>query len=143
MKILKDQKFQALLAQFFELARFGIVGVGATLTHLGVAYLLASHSEMPLVICNTMAFGVAFIVSFLGHYHWTFKPAGPARGSLFKFFAVAVLGLIASNILLFILVELNIANDFTKLLISIFIIPIVSYILSKCWAFRNAKGNYP
>ncbi len=128
-----------LISHVFELARFGIVGVAATLVHLGVAFFLSAYTEIPLILINLMAFMIAFAVSFLGHHHWTFQGKTSQKESFLKFLAVALSGLAASTALLFILIKLDISTDMIKLMISIVIIPIVTYLLSKFWAFRTKR----
>ena len=59
---LKDEKF---IASFWQLVRFGIVGVAATLTQYFLALFFA-HVGVPLLVANPAAFVVAFIVSFSG-----------------------------------------------------------------------------
>ncbi|PZP55839.1 MAG: GtrA family protein [Micavibrio aeruginosavorus] len=125
----------------WELVRFGIVGVGATLTHLLAAFLLRHQTEIPLIAINIIAFLIAFGVSFIGHHYWTFQGASKKSESLPKFFGVALSGLAASTLLLSLLIRLDIANDFVKLFISIIIIPFVTYFLSKFWAFRTKQGS--
>ena len=128
-----------LVKQAFEIMRFGIVGVGATLTHLGVAFLLSHYTDIPLIVINIIAFLVAFGISFTGHYHWTFKSTGPKRESLIRFFIVGISGLAASEAILAMLIHFDVSTDFVKLMISIFIIPVVTYFVSKTWAFRTAQ----
>ncbi len=137
--MLKNMDMKQLIAHGFELARFGIVGVAATLVHLGVAFLLSQNTDIPLIAINIMAFAVAFGVSFFGHHHWTFQSKTSKKESFFKFFLIALSGLAASTLILSILIKLDISTDLVKLLISIVIIPVVTYLLSKFWAFRGSK----
>ncbi len=120
----------------WQIFRFGIVGIVATLVHMGVATLLSMTTEIPLVLINTLAFLVAFGFSFCGHYYWTFSRQSEYGRSLVRFFLVALTGLLASTLLLSVLIKLDFANDVTKLVISIVIIPVVTYYMGKLWAFR-------
>lgn len=140
MKLLHNPEIQKLITHGFEIARFGIVGLSATFVHLGVAYLLAHNFDISLLLINLIAFCTAFLVSFYGHYHWTFQGQGSKRESFPKFLIIAVSGFLASTALLSLLIKFNISTDFIKLTISIFIIPVVTYTLSKTWAFRSTKG---
>lgn len=130
------------MQDLYQLIRFGIVGVGATLVHVGVALLLKhmlladEQGGFFLIPINIAAFLVAFAVSFLGHYHWTFEVTGSKKRSLIRFFVVAVAGLCASSVVLAQLVVLDLGGDFTKLIISVFVVPLVSYFLGRVWAFK-------
>lgn len=126
-----------MLDSLFRIARFGIVGVAATLTHLGVAFILSQHTALPLVVVNVIAFMVAFGLSFTGHYYWTFRTSAPTLQSLRRFFVVALCGLGASTAILSGLVALDIGTDIMKLLVSILIIPGVTYVVGKTWAFAE------
>ena len=123
------------LQSILQIARFGIVGVGATLIHGGVAWLLLRESLLPLLIINCAAFGAGFIFSFLGHYHWTFRGGAPKLRSLMRFFTVAFGGLLVSTLVLSIFIHVHAMNDIAKLAISILVIPPVTFILGKLWAF--------
>lgn len=62
------------LQEIFTLIRFGIVGIIATLVHIFSAWILLDNLQINnAIIVNTIAFLIAFIFSFLGHYFWTFK----------------------------------------------------------------------
>lgn len=130
-------KEKVTLAWILEVIRFGIVGLSATFIHLGIAILLANISDINLFIINTIAFLCAFIVSFCGHYFWTFKSSAPKLSSFIKFFAVAFAGLCASQAMLGALIFIGITNVILKLMISILIIPIVTYVIGKLWAFKD------
>ena len=122
---------------FLELMRFGIVGVAATLIHLGVALYLNEVTAINIFIINVLAFMCAFGVSFCGHYFWTFKSDAPKLKAFIKFFSVALSGLIASSVMIFILMKAGIESDVVKLVISILTIPAVTYVVGKLWVFKS------
>lgn len=60
-----------------RLLRFLIAGAGATGTNLGVLYLLVSQAQMHYLTAASIAFLVAFSVSFLMQKYWTFSDWRP------------------------------------------------------------------
>ena len=68
-----------------ELCRFGVVGVGATLTHVGVYSAGTQLAGVGAFSANFIAFAVAVVVSFAGNFFWTFDAAtGNAGFSLYS-----------------------------------------------------------
>lgn len=58
-----------MLHQFL---RFGLVGGLATLVHLLVGTTLI-HSGWPALTANPVSFLIAFVVSFMGHFGFSFS----------------------------------------------------------------------
>lgn len=126
------------------LARFGVVGVAATLVHYGVALAVAQAGGR-LLLANLAGFVVAFAVSFLGHHRWTFRHGGaPARrigqaaarfllvsGSSFVFSTVVLAGLQAQG---------RLAPP-VALAIAVLVVPLVNFVAARGWAFAHPGGR--
>lgn len=130
------------LQEIFTLIRFGIVGIIATLVHIFSAWILLDNLQINnAIIANTIAFLIAFIFSFLGHYFWTFKANKDninIRKSIIKFFIIAVTGFSINTFLLSILLYFNIvADEKFAIIIALIFVPIFTYILSKFWGFKS------
>ncbi len=124
------------LAELAKLVRFGLVGGGATATHFLVALGLAELAGLPLHVANCMGFATAFGVSVLGHHYWTFQSSHSLWRTLPRFGAVAVTGFVASNVFLTATIVLGLGNDTVKIAIAALIVPALSYVLSRFWAFK-------
>ncbi len=114
------------------LARFGGVGVVATLVHLGVAGL--AFMVWPTIspfLANLMAFVVAFQVSFWGHRRFTFRRSGSAH----RFFVLALSGFALNNGVLATLLGLSSLNGFVAITVATFAVPLLMYIAARFWAF--------
>jgi len=59
--------------------RFGLVGIAATLTYLGMSLLLLGWGMAPQ-LANLAAFLVSTAASYLGHYFFTYRVSGGAFG---------------------------------------------------------------
>ena len=132
--VLKNEK---LMSSFWQLARFGVVGVGATLTQFVVALVLSKYAGIPLLIANPVAFAVAFGVSFSGHHFWTFPGDTSAARNLWRFLIVALCGFGVSELLLLLLVHYGVGGQTAKLVLSTLVVPPVTFVLGKLWAFAG------
>ena len=85
--------------------RFGGVGLCSTVTHVGVFTGLIELLAVTPVISNLLAFCVAVVVSFVGHFHWTFPDeAGQgrsARAAFLRFGATAIFGLALNTLIVY------------------------------------------
>ncbi len=128
-------QIQHYLPEIMRLIRFGIVGVGATLVHIGVALLSLNYIINSPQISNAIGFLVAFIVSFTGQYFWTFKSTKHPLTAVIKFFCVALTGFLGSAALLgYLSAHTEFAQEI-KLILSICIIPFITYITGKYFIF--------
>lgn len=121
-----------LLGEAGMLARFGGVGVIATLVHLAVA--AAAFIVWPTVspfVANLMAFIVAFQVSFWGHRRFTFRKDGRAH----RFFVLALGGFALNNGVLATLLIASSIDGLLAIVIATFTVPLLMYVAARFWAF--------
>lgn len=121
-----------------QIARFGMVGLLATFVHMVIGFLLIQSGWQPLT-ANMIAFGIAFLVSFVGHLGFSFadQDANPAS-ALWKFAVVAVLGFICNETLLAALLSQKFLSDMTALCLSTAAAAVLTFSLSRIWAFRKS-----
>ncbi|WP_052445007.1 GtrA family protein [Chromohalobacter japonicus] len=113
--------------------RFLLVGGIATATHLLVAaVVLTVYPALSAYATNGIAFLVAFMVSFYGHRHITFKTQGSKR----RFLLVAIGGFLMNNAILTLCLNLAI-NDLAAVAIATICVPILTYLASLFWAFKT------
>lgn len=123
-----------LIGEAGMLARFGGVGVLATLVHLGVAAaLLAVWPEASPFLANFVAFLLAFQVSFWGHRHFTFRKDGKAH----RFFFLALGGFALNNGVLASLLAVSQIDGLTAIVIATFSVPLLMYLAARFWAFAS------
>jgi putative flippase GtrA len=126
--------------------RFGAVGLAATLTHALMFVLLMETARIPALAANLAAFSIAVIVSFLGHFHWTFRETGGYGSSLFqqtnallKFATVAVIGFSINSVAIFITVDVLLLSYYYAVVIMVGIVPPMVFVISKHWAFAEQR----
>lgn len=124
-----------LIGQLRQLFFFGAVGVAATATHYMVAVASVEILSLTLQIANFFGFIAAFAVSFLGQSYFTFR-AKPSSNMLIKYFALAGFNYLFSASILYFLAEYSSVGHRIALLITVLLIPIFTFIISKKYIFR-------
>ena len=98
------------------------------------------------VIATSLAFCAALAVSYGFNYYWTFKSLGAHRVMLPRYITVALLGLALNAGITFVVVNMGGYWYGYALLAVITIVPVMSFLLSKHWAFggnpiSNTQGE--
>lgn len=119
-------------SSLFELIRFAITGGLATFVDLGVSALLVYKTSLHENFITSIAFIVAFWVSYFGHRYFTFKK----RGNPFSFFVLAITTLIIRNVIVFLLVLADI-RGLVALVIACFVVTAITYCVAKYKIFTK------
>ena len=123
-----------------QVGKFGIVGMLATATNVGLMIVLVEWFGWRPLIANFGAFAVAFFVSFLGHYRWTFaeqSAAGPDswQGPLGRFLVMSFTGLALNSLAVFLVVDVLDVSYVFALAIMVSVVPALLFVIGKFWAF--------
>ena len=122
--------------------RFGGVGLCSTVTHVGVFTGLIELLAVAPVISNIFAFCLAVVVSFVGHFHWTFpEEAGqgrPARAAFVRFGATAIFGLALNTLIVYLVDQVWQLPYLYAILAMVLLTPPIIFVIAKFWAFREA-----
>ena len=122
-----------------ELFWFGVIGISALLVHFLLVTLLVPLGLQPLV-ANVLAYLLAFQVSYWGHRLKTFEAGHLShRQTLPRFFAVASLSFLLNEALYFLLLHFTPLDYRVALLIVLFAVAVVTFVLSRTWAFTSGK----
>jgi putative flippase GtrA len=116
--------------------KFSLVGGASTLLHTLVLFAMLYLFHTSTILANTGGFLTAFILSFLGHSKWTFAYTGKPLLAVCRFFCIALLAFIANLAMMHLLQEYSPATaPALRLLLSIGIMPFITYTLGRVWAF--------
>jgi putative flippase GtrA len=121
-----------------RLFKFASVGIAATLVHyisaLAAAIYLAMHPE----IANIIGFLVAFMVSFMGHWRWTFRDHAARFRQAMPAFALLAMAMFLINALILhiLLAHFSFRFELSLFFAQAFIVAI-TYAASKYWAFAK------
>lgn len=125
---------------FLQVLKFGSVGLAATLTHVSLFIFAVETLGLAPLVANVTAFSFAVLVSFTGHFHWTFRPPpGEARrewtGALTRFIAVALFGLALNSLVVYVTVDLLRMPYLVAAALMASLVPVFLFLLSRLWAF--------
>lgn len=124
-----------------ELFWFGVIGISALVTHFVLVLVLVPLGLHPLV-ANVLAYLLAFQVSYWGHRLKTFNAGHLAhRQTLPRFFAVASLSFLVNEALYFLLLHYTPMDYRLALLIVLFAVAVMTFLLSRSWAFAGSKRD--
>ncbi len=120
-----------------QLFRFGIIGIAAACTQFAGVFILVHFFHLHPLLANVFAFLVAFQVSFHGHKFWTFASEAKHLHAMSKFLVVALLSFcLNEGLYTYFLLRLHL-NYLVALVIVLIIVPPITFILSKFWAFAT------
>jgi putative flippase GtrA len=117
--------------------RFGLVGIVATTVHIIVVWLILNQTGSNPLSANTLAFAIAFGISFLGHYMWTFGLPGSPHRAMFRFFLISTTAFLVNTLILSFLVYSGWFTPVVSAVISASVVPVISFSASRFWAFRK------
>lgn len=122
-----------------QLLRFSLIGALATVLHMAVGVTLIHAGWSPL-LANVFSFLVAFLVSFMGHYGFSFPGHGMTLStSLKRFVLVAVCGFMVNETLLAGLVRFSSIPGIWCLIISTSTAAILTFAASRSWVFCGVE----
>ena len=141
---LSDAKIE-WLAQF---VKFGLIGVTNTLLSYGI-YMLVIWLMAPLDFAYDYIVGsvLGFIISVLWSFYWNNKlvfTEGSEKRNILKsllktYLSYAATGIVLSNILLYVFVDLMVIPKAVAPILGLLITVPLNFILNKYWAFRKEK----
>ena len=112
----------------YKFIRFGLVGFSGIFVDFGTTYLLKEKLKVHKYIANSCGFLLATVSNYLLNRYWTFQSTDPKAFEQFgKFFAIAIIGLIFNNLIIYIL------ND--KLKINFYLSKVFAIAAVSIWNF--------
>lgn len=132
-----------MIQTIIQFVKFGVVGLSNTAISYG-AYVILTYIGIQYVLANIIAFIVSVLNSFFWNNRYVFKKNYGEKRNMWwtltkTFLAYGSTGLVLSNILLVLFVEMFGINKYlAPLLILIITIPL-NFIINKYWAFKTVK----
>lgn len=121
-----------------QIVRFSLVGGSAFAVHFSMVSIVVPLGIQPLA-ANVVGFLIAFGVSYIGHRYWTFPTANSARhAAVIRFFAVAVFGFAVNETLYWLLLAATPLGYKTALIVVLAVVAVMTFTVSRLWAFRDA-----
>jgi dolichol-phosphate mannosyltransferase len=123
-------------ASWWQLIKFGLVGVSGYLVNLGVFALLSGNLGVHHLLAAVGAFGVAVSSNFFWNRHWTFAAGnGHAGFQAARFFAVSIAALLINLAVLEALVRGTSMGELTAQAIAVAVAMPFNFLGNKLWTF--------
>jgi len=121
----------------FRLVRYGIAGTAVSLGYTFTMVALVSWwGILGPQAANVVSLILWTIISYVAHRQFTFRFAGEYAGSAARFIFVSLLKLGASIVVIAAIARYYESSYLIGVMVNWIILPIVSYIALKCWAFQ-------
>jgi putative flippase GtrA len=130
-----------LAEELSRLARFSAVGVIATAVHIGVAMVAVAAADVNPTVGAMIGFLSAFIVSYVGHFRFTFAASGRYRDYLLKFAVTSLASFLLSTTAVW-LTTTVLGVDYRLALFALaIIVPVCNYQVNRFWVFLQPGGG--
>lgn len=128
----------AFRGRIFEIIRFGVVGVAATVVHFGMLSLGVELLGIIPAVANGLAFLCAVGVTYFGQSLWVFRDhGGRSSTQLLRFAASLALGFLANMAVMAVATQGLGLSYRIGFLIGCFLVPMLSYVVNRFWVFRS------
>jgi putative flippase GtrA len=88
------------------------------------------------IMSSTIVYALLTIVSFWGHAEFTFSIERKNSLQLKKFFLVSIIGIIVSNLIILLVVNILSLSPFIGVTVVTVSIPIINFFALKFWVFK-------
>jgi putative flippase GtrA len=130
-----------LAEEFWRLARFSVVGGTATVVHIGVAMGAVAAAGTNPTVGSMIGFFAAFLVSYVGHFRFTFAVPGRYRDYLRKFTVNSLASFILSTSAVWVATAI-LGVDYRPALIALaVVVPVCNYLVNRFWVFLQPGGG--
>ena len=116
-------------------AKYAIVGVLGTLTHLGLLYVSVEFLHFTPLPSSSTAFIWVVLQSYWLNRNWTFQSDKKHAITLLRYIIVSVVGFLTNLLIMFVMISvLELWYMFAQL-VTILVIPATNFLLNKYWTF--------
>jgi putative flippase GtrA len=117
--------------------RFAGVGTAATGVHVILFATLIEFLQISALVANLAAFVAALLLSFVGHFRWTFRLRSGRWPALGRFTAIAFLGLGLNSTIAYSIGDQLGWHYAYAVVAMVTVTPVVLFLLSRYWAFAE------
>jgi putative flippase GtrA len=126
----------AWTAEVARIARFGVIGVVATLVYLGASSILFEIFCLPAVTASVIGQAISALVSYFGHATYSFRVDSNHSFYLVRFLIILTLTFAINAVITWLLTSaLQVSPQITFVVVTVFI-PIANYIGNRLWVFH-------
>ena len=114
---------------------FAAVGLLASAIHILVAWLLMFFLGVSVFICNLFGFLTAFVISYVGHYFFSFRSSASHLQALAKFLLTAITGFLFNTFILYLLIHFFGYESIIFVVFAVACSAGLVYLISNYWVF--------
>lgn len=132
-----------LFTSLFQLFRFGIVGVLATIVHMAAFVIGIEQLAFNENLANFLAFFPAFVVSYVGHAKFSFRDESTSLldfKQAGKFLFATGLGFASNLLIVFVSVTLMDVHHRISVILMICITPVLVFLTMKFFVYNTARS---
>lgn len=130
-----------LVEEIWRLVRFSAVGGLATVVHIGVAMVTVAATGANPTVGAMIGFVAAFLVSYVGHFRFSFAVPGRYRDYLLKFIFSSLASFFLSTGAVWVVTAI-VGIDYKPALIALaIIVPVCNYVMNRFWVFLQPGGG--
>ncbi len=138
METLKN-KVSNIYKRFRNLIVYGFIGGFCAALDFAIFTLLCHFEIMPYLFANVISTHIGIFTSFLLNRSYNFKVKDKTLLRFLSFYAVGLIGLGLSSILLWLMVDKAQWNKLVCKLITIVVVSLVQFVLNKYVTFKQSK----
>ena len=122
----------------WQIVRFGIVGVTATVVHGVTLLLLVKRAHLAPTPATAIAFLCAVIVTYAGQALWVFQVRQHNPAKFLRFASSAVFGLLANIAIMKLAVDAARVHYQIGFAAAVVLVPAMTYLINRFWVFNDA-----
>jgi putative flippase GtrA len=121
----------------YQVARFGAVGLAATITHVLVVVAAVELAGISVLPAKFAGFLAAVLVIYFGNHRWTFECNGAHARYLPRFVAVAALAFALGQVIVWVVIE-RAGGAFPIAVATVaLILPAFGFVASRAFIFKE------
>ena len=116
-------------------AKYFVVGILGTVTHLSLLYFAVEFLHMPPLLGSSAAFVVVVVQSYLLNRNWTFQSDRGHGSALPRYLAVSGMGFVGNLTIMFVMFNILGLWYMLAQASAAVVIPVMNFLLNKYWTF--------
>ena len=117
---------------YIQIFKFVVVGGVATLIDWAIYYILFNYFHIFPLISNIISYSISVIYNFIMSVKWVFDTKDKSmKRLLLEFIILSLIGLIISEFIIWLFLELLSFNSFIAKILSTLIVMVINFILRK------------
>ncbi|GAA4133230.1 GtrA family protein [Aminobacter aganoensis] len=117
------------------MAKFGAVGISATLVYAGLAFIFAGVQDLSAIAASLLAYGCAAIYSYFAHKTVTFMSRGRHTREGPRFVIATAIGFAIASLIPFVLVQGFGMNEVLSIITVSATVPAINWVVLSRWVF--------